>query len=373
MKNVLGVIYTGEKDSFLRELTFQRAIAAVPVVSRYRVIDFFISAMVNSGLHNVGVIMQKNYNSLMDHLGSGKEWDLHGKNEGLRLLPPFLTRENVGVYSGSLDALQSNKNFLMRSRQEYVLFCNTIILYNAQFNGMFDEYMQSGADVMMLYTRKPEMKRNDYGTYLNVDDNNRVIDIEVDPAVPHYDCVSMDAFIIKKELLIRLVDYGASHDLHDITRDIFMKMSRESGLKIMAHEYFDPCFRLDSIQSYFRFNMDILDSSLLHQLFPAERPVYTKIRDEMPARYMDKAKIINSMIADGCIINGVVDHSLLSRGVVIEEGAIVKNSIIMQDCRIESGVQLENCILDKQAKVQRDGRLIGPASYPIVISKNMVI
>lgn len=373
MKNVLGVIYTGEKDIFLRELTFQRSIAAVPLVSRYRGIDFVVSAMVNSGVNNVGVIMQKNYRSLMDHLGSGKEWDLHGKNEGLRLLPPFMTRENVGVYNGSLDALHSNRSFLVRSRQEYVLFCNTTILYNADYTEMFDEYKKSGADVMMLYTRKPEMKRNDYGTYLNVNENNQVTDIEVDPSVSRYDCTSMDCFIIKKDLLLRLIDFGASHDMHDITRDIFMKMSREAGLKIVAHEYSDPCFRLDSIQSYFRFNMDILNPQLLHQLFPSNRPVYTKVRDEMPARYQNEAKVINSMIADGCVINGTVEHSLLSRGVVIEKGATVKNSIIMQDCYIESGVQLENCILDKNARVRHDGRLIGPASYPIVISKNMVI
>ena len=150
MKDVMGIIYTGEKDSFLRELTLQRAIAAVPVAGRYRVIDFFVSAMVNSGVRNVGVIMQKNYHSLMDHLGSGKEWDLHGKNDGLYILPPFLTRENVGVYNGSLDALHSNMNYLRRSRQDYVLFCNSLMVFNPNFNEMFhqlDDRLRRGADV----------------------------------------------------------------------------------------------------------------------------------------------------------------------------------------------------------------------------------
>ena len=136
MKNVMGVIYTGEKDSFLRELTLARAIAAMPVAGRYRVIDFLVSGMVNSGIKNVSVIMQKNYHSLMDHLGSGKEWDLHGKNDGLYILPPFLTRENVGVYNGSLDALHSNFGYLRRSKQEYVLLCNSLIVFNATFSDM---------------------------------------------------------------------------------------------------------------------------------------------------------------------------------------------------------------------------------------------
>ena len=162
MKDVMGIIYTGEKDSFLRELTLQRAIAAVPVVGRYRVIDFFVSAMVNSGVRNVGVIMQKNYHSLMDHLGSGKEWDLHGKNDGLYILPPFLTRENVGVYNGSLDALHSNMNYLRRSRQDYVLFCNSLMVFNPNFNEMF-HVLDDSCDAVLMYSKDPSLRRPEYG------------------------------------------------------------------------------------------------------------------------------------------------------------------------------------------------------------------
>ena len=175
MKDVMGIIYTGEKDSFLRELTLQRAIAAVPVAGRYRVIDFFVSAMVNSGVRNVGVIMQKNYHSLMDHLGSGKEWDLHGKNDGLYILPPFLTRENVGVYNGSLDALHSNMNYLRRSRQDYVLFCNSLMVFNPNFNEMFHQ-LDDSCDAVLMYSKDPSLRRPEYGTYLDVDENGVVFD-----------------------------------------------------------------------------------------------------------------------------------------------------------------------------------------------------
>ena len=313
MKNVMGVIYTGEKDSFLRELTLLRAIAAMPVAGRYRVIDFLVSSMVGSGMRNVGVIMQKNYHSLMDHLGSGKEWDLHGKNDGLYILPPFLTRDNVGVYNGSLDALHSNMNYLRRSRQEYVLLCNSLIVFNANFTDMFKSYLDSGCDVMMLYTKDPEMQRPEYGTYLDIDATGKVVDIEIDPTKPRYENTSMDVILLRKDLLIDLVDRGAAHGYHDL------------------------------------------------------------VRDELPARYMDGAWVLNSMVADGCIIDGMVEHSVLFRGVKIDKGAHVKNCIIMQDCHIEEGVQLENCILDKQAVIKHDGKLIGPSAYPIVISKNMII
>ncbi|MDD3411027.1 MAG: glucose-1-phosphate adenylyltransferase subunit GlgD [Eubacteriales bacterium] len=373
MKNVMGIIYTGEKDSFLRELTLMRAIAAMPVAGRYRVIDFLVSSMVNSGVKNVGVIMQKNYHSLMDHLGSGKEWDLHGKNDGLHILPPFLTRENVGVYSGTLDALHSNGSYLRRSRQEYVLICNSLIVFNADFNELYDAYDKSGADVTVMYSRRPEMQRPEYGTYFSLDEDGMVADVEIDPTRPRYDCASMGVFFMRKDLLIDLLDRGVAHGYHDFTRDVLQRMIRDAGMKVSGYEFKDVCFHIDSVQSYFKFNMDVLDPAIRHALFNDDKPVYTKVRDELPARYLESAKVVNSMVADGCIVNGTLEHSVLFRGVKIGAGAVVKNCIIMQDSRVEEGAQLENCILDKQATIKRGSRLIGPSAYPIVISKNMTI
>ena len=372
MKDVMGVIYTGDKDSFLRELTLVRAIAALPVAGRYRVIDFLVSSMVNSGVRNVGVIMQKNYHSLMDHLGSGKEWDLHGKRDGLYILPPFLTRENVGVYNGSLDALHSNMNYLRRSRQDYVLFTNSLILYNPKLNEMFDQ-LDDSCDAVMMYTKDPAMQRPEYGTYFDVNEDGFVTDVEIDPTKPRYENTSMDALLISKKLLIDLIDRGVAHGYHDLMRDVMQRMIRDAGLKVKGYEYKDICFRLDSVQSYFNFNMKTLDTAVRHELFREDRPIYTKVRDELPARYMEDAKVLNSMVADGCIINGTLDHSVLFRGVHVEKGATVKNCILMQDAYIEEGAYLENCILDKQAHIKKDVRLIGPKAYPIVISKNMVI
>ena len=373
MKKVMGVIYTGEKDSFLRELTMMRAIAAMPVAGRYRVIDFLVSGMVNSGIRNVGVIMQKNYHSLMDHLGSGKEWDLHGKNDGLYILPPFLTRENVGVYTGSLDALHSNLGYLRRSRQDYVLLVNSLIVYNPDYTGMFDYYEKSGADICMMYTRNPDMQRPEYGTYLELDKDGFVTDVEIDPTRPRLPYTSMEAFFMKKDLLLDLLDRGVAHGYHDLTRDVLQRMIRDAGMKVSGYEYKDVCYRMDSVQAYFKFNMDMLDTDIRHQLFSEDKPVYTKLRDELPTRYLESAKVVNSLFADGCIINGTVEHSVLFRGVKVAKGAVVKNCIIMQDSVVEEGAYLENCILDKQAVIRKEGKLIGPSAYPIVISKNMAI
>ncbi|MBE5816004.1 MAG: glucose-1-phosphate adenylyltransferase subunit GlgD [Clostridiales bacterium] len=370
MKDVMGVIYTGEKDDFLRDLTKVRAIAAMPVCGRYRVIDFLVSSMVNSGMRNVGVIMQKNYQSLMDHLGSGKEWDLHGKNDGLFILPPFLNAdENNGVYKGSIDALHSNMGYLRRSRQEYVLLTNSLIVYNANFTDAFAKFKASDADIMMLYTRNPDMQRANYGAYLDVAEDGTIRDVEVDPTKPKYECTSMDIFLMKKSLLLELVDAGAAHRYHELLGDIILRSVRDNGMKVMGYEYTDLCYRLDSVENYLKFNMDCLDPVIRHQLFPEDRPVYTKVRDQLAARYMENANVINSMVADGSMINGTVEHSVLFRGVKIGKGAHVKNCIIMQDGVIEDGVYLENCILDKNVFIKAGEKVIGTKYYPVCVDK----
>ena len=373
MKNIMGIIYTGDKDNRLRELTAVRAIAALPVAARFRVIDFLVSSMVNAGIRNVGVITQRNYHSLMDHLGSGREWDLHGKNEGLHILPPFLTRENVGVYNGLLEALRSNTNYLLRSKQEHVIISGSNIIYNARLDDLIRYHMDSGAEVTLLYTKDPSMRRDEFGTYLTVDPDGLVTDMEVEPTHPTLENCYMKVMIIKRELLRNFVDRAVAHGLHDMDRDLLLPLIRDKQAKINACEYKGLCWQIDSVQSYFRFNLDILDPEKRKGLFRDDLPVYTKVRDEMPTRYGDEANVINSLLADGCQIEGTVENSILFRGVKVAPGAYVKNCIIMQDGQIHSDAHIENCILDKQAVIKRSAKLIGPEAYPIVIAKNVVI
>ena len=373
MKDVMGIIYTGENDARLRELTVIRAIAALPVAGRFRVIDFLVSSMVNGGMKNIGVIMQKNYHSLMDHLGSGKEWDLHGKNNGLHILPPFLTRENVGLYPGVLDALRSNTDYLMRSKQELVVLSNSNIIYNAHFNEMISYYETTGADITLMYTKDQSMKRDEYGSYIAVDKNGNVTDIEVEPTHPNYDNTFMQVCILRREFLKELVDKAVAHGLHSLERDILLRLVQEKQAKINAFEYTGVCWNIDSVQSYFKFNMDILKPDIRKALFIDELPVFTKVRDEMPANYGNQSHTINSLVADGCQIEGTVENSILFRGVKVAPDSHIKNCIIMQDGQVQEGAFIENCILDKQAVIKRNSKLIGPEAYPIVIAKNVVI
>ena len=373
MKDIMGIIYTGEGDARLRELTITRAIAALPVAGRFRVIDFLVSSMVNGGIKNIGVIMQKNYHSLMDHLGSGKEWDLHGKNDGLHILPPFLTRENVGLYPGILDALRSNNNFLMRSKQETLVLSNSNIIYNADIDKLVRYYHDTNADITLLYTKDKSMIRDEYGSYLQVDKNGEVKDIEIEPTHPSYQNCFMQVLVIKRELLMSLVDKAVAHGLHSLDRDVILRLVQDGTARVNALEYTGLCWSIDSVQSFFKFNMDILDPENRKGLFKSNLPVYTKVRDEMPAYYGDNSSVINSLVADGCQVEGYVENSVLFRGVKIAPNAHVKNCIIMQDGQVHEGAYIENCILDKQAVIKRNSKLIGPEAYPIVIAKDVVI
>ena len=372
MKDVMGLIYTGENDIHLGELTSQRAVAAMPIAGRYRVIDFQLSSMVHTGIKNVGIITQKNYSSLMDHVGSGREWDLHGK-QGMVILPPFMTRENMGMYSGLLDALKNNSNFLSRSKQEYCVLTNSHTVYNMDFSDAIRAHVRNEADITVFYSHDVTSGSKDDDVFFTVGENQQITGMEIGAANPKGDCASLKIYIAKGEVLRALAEQGAANGLHDFERDVLQVNINSGNLKVFGYEYKGIAWQIDSIQSYFNFNMAMLDSNFRRNLFPTDRPVYTKVRDDMPARYVDESECTNSLVANGCVIEGTVINSILFRGVHVAKGAVVRNSIVMQDAHIQEGADIDHCILDKQSVIRRNGRLIAPAAYPIVIAKNVVI
>jgi glucose-1-phosphate adenylyltransferase len=234
-------------------------------------------------------------------------------------------------------------------------------------------HLDSGAEITLMYTRDPSVQREEFGTYLKVGEDGRVLDIEKDPTKPNNDATFMEVFICRRDLLRQLVDKAVAHGQHDIIRDVLMPMAATGQARINAWEHKGPVWLIDSVQAFFRFNMDVLNTQTRQALFPDDLPVFTKVRDEMPARYGDNVTCVNSLVADGCIIEGTVENSILFRGVRIAPDAHVKNCIIMQDGQVHSGAYIENCILDKQAVIKPGSKLIGPEAYPIVIGKDVVI
>ena len=378
MNDVMGIVYTSKDDLTLRELTSQRAVAAIPVAGRYRIIDFTLSSLVNSNIHNVGIIAQKNYHSLMDHLGSGKDWDLHTRNNGLFILPPFLTRENGGEYSGVLDALKANFDYLRRSRQEFVILTNSDYIMNTSFEPMIQQHIKSGADITLMYKKAtPEIteftssSKNNH-CYLALGEGDIINDIEINPNAASYDNLYLNVMLVKRTMLMYMVDQVISHGSHDFYADMLRPYIKSGALKIMGYEEKGYYRRIETIRGYFNFNMDLLKPGVRKELF-GTNPVYTKTRDSVPTIYRANAKIKNSLIADGCVIDGEVENCVLFRGVTVAKGAKLKNCVIMQDGYIEEDVELENVIFDKAVTIRSHSRLVGPGQYPIVIGKNITL
>jgi len=374
MKDVFGLIYTSdESDMRLRDLTRSRSIAAMPIGGRYRVIDVLLSNLVHSGVSNVGLITQRNYHSLMDHLESGKAWDLNRKRDGLFILPPYVTRSSTGSYSGLLDAIRSNLNYVRRASQRYALISGSSTVFNMKFDDIMAQHLATGADITILYNVPADDESNGDAdrTHLKMDESGRVVDIEVTPHLNTYPNVSMDVYIMDKALLTYLVEVSAAHYRSDFVRDVLIKQLGE--LKIYGYKYDGYVSRIDSIASYYKLNMDMLDESIRTPLLYRPNPVYTKVKDEVPARYEAGAKAVNCLVADGCIIEGTVENSVLFRGVRVGKGAVVRNCILMQGVEVQDGAQLSNVISDKDAFIKRDRRIVGQESYPVVIEKNAVI
>lgn len=373
MRDTMGIIYTGDSNISLKELTLKRSVAALPFGGRYRIIDFTLSNMINSGMINVGIITQNNYHSLMDHLDSGKEWDLNRKNGGLFILPPYVSHDNTGWYRGEVEAFHSNMSYIRRSPQKYVIISGSSMVCNLTYKDAMEFHRENKADITLIYKEDKKAAKEELSKHalIRTDENNRVIDLEVKPTIPVSDKVSMEMYIIEKRLLEYLIDECEARGQYDFIKDILIK--NLDKLKILGYPYKGYLARIDSVQSYFRQTMEILDPRNFQELFHRCGLIYTKVKDEVPAKYGDFAKAENSLVADGCIIEGAIENCVLFRGAKIGAGAVVRNSIIMQDSEIQERAVLENVILDKEVIVRKGKNLIGQESYPIVIRKGAVI
>ncbi len=370
----MGLIYTGENDMRLRELTQERSVAAVPMAGRYRMIDFLISNLVNSGVRSVGIIAQRNYHSLMDHLGSGKEWDLNRKRDGLFILPPYVGKDDTGVYRGVLDAIKGVMTFIRRANKRYVILSTSHTAYNMDYNAMLEAHIEKQADITVLYNEVPEgWRRGELfdNVRLTMDGEQRITDVEINAAMPRSNCVSMDCYIMERQTLEYLVEENVARGNYDFKHDVLL--GRQDSLRLFGYRFGGYVARVDSVLSYYRHNMELLDGANRQDLFLRSGVVYTKIKDQVPAIYGERAVCRNSLVADGCIVEGTVENSILFRGVRIAPGAVVRDSIIMQSSDIMQGANLEHVILDKSVVIRQHRRLTGQEDFPVVVGKGAVV
>ena len=372
MRNVLGLVLTERVNVELGKLTMNRAPAAVPIAGRYRLIDFTLSNMVNSGMVNVGVPTHHHYSSLMDHLGSGQEWDLDRKDNGLFILPPYSARDDMTALRGSIDVLHGVMSYLRKSIQEYVILANGIDIYSMDYTAAVNYHMENNADMTVIYRKEPfadEKELSDY-TLLEIDGENMITSVEVSPHYPKTKNASMGIYIIGKPLLMSIIDECHARNEHDFLTDGFVKNVR--SLRAFAYEFDGFVGRINNVRSYYATSMTLLRGDVRQELF-GERPVYTKVKDEAPTKYGERATVENCLIADGCVIEGTVRDSILFRGVVVRPGATIANSIVMQDSEVGEGCDLEYVILDKETAIHDGKRLIGQMNYPVAVEKGAEI
>lgn len=378
MKDVMGVIYTSAEDFAMRELTSNRSVTALPLAARYRLVDFLLSNLVNSGINKVGLLVHGDYRSLMDHITGGKEWNLHTRNNGMFILPPVSNIAGGSVYKGVSDALNSNMEFLRRSSQKYVLIVGGRILYNTRFDDMIKAHIKSSADVTLMYTRFDPVNmdyapdQNSVRAFVDVQDDGSITDMQINPNTATYPHMLMDVVLIRRTLLMQLVDSASSHGMFELDRNILLPAIKDGVLNVKGYEFTGYARRLETIGSYFNMSLELLDPAVRAALFGVN-PVYTKTRDDPPSRYMPGADVSESLLADGCVIEGEVKSSVLFRGVHVGKNTVIRNSIIMQDCVIGDNVELENVILDKDVTILKGGRLIGHRHHPIVLGKNVTL
>lgn len=364
----MGIIFPNMHDDNIPELISHRTMASVPFAGRYRMIDFSLSRMAAAGMRSIGVIVRQNYQSLMGHLGSGREWDLARKRGGLVIFPPY-GREGGKSYYGRLQGLDSVIEYMESRNEKLVVMSDCDIACNIDCRRLIAEHVKSGADVTAVYEKGviQEGMRGD-NVCFTLGNDGLVNEVRINDYKRGTQNISMNIYVIGREFLVNSVKEAMVRGDTSFERDILGRSL--NMIKVVGYECTDYRARIYDMRSYFTENLRLLERGNLEALFPIDRPVYTKVRDEAPVRYAIGSRVVRSMASDGCIIEGEVTDSLVFRGVRIGKGAKIKNCVIMQGTVIEPNVTLENVICDKNVLVKADQALKGAADFPVYIRKD---
>lgn len=368
----VGIIFSNIHDSKIPELVRIRTMASIPFGGRYRLIDFPLSNMVNSGIDTVGIITKSNYQSLMDHVGSGKDWDLARKDGGVIMLPPFGDLGNDSLYNSRLEALKGAINFIVRADEEYVVLTDCDSVCKINYNDVIEEHIKNHADITLVYKKLSGTKLGEEPvTTFNINKAGRIVSADSDVTPNGKDAnVFINVMVMKKTLLQNIVIDSISHNKRHFMADVIC--ANLDSMKIYGFEHKGFFAGIKSLQTYYESNLAILDEKNRQELF-GDRNIFTKIRDSAPTKYGNSSIVKNSMIADGCVIEGEVENSIIFRNVKVARGAVVKNSIVMQNTVLGENSTL-NCIIADKGVVVRDKRVLsGSENHPFYIGKNIMI
>lgn len=369
--DTMGIIFSNIYDNNMGELTNERTSASIPFGGRYRQVDFILSNMANSGIRDIGIITKYNYQSLMDHLGNCEEWDLQ-LGEGVRFLPPYATG-HTGAYRGKLEALQTALPVLERNNSDYVVLSDTTVLCAINFLEIVEEHIASGCDVTVVAKRGQTDGVRRQQLALKLDEKGSLVDMAVGYCAPADYLTGMSMFIMDRKKLISVIREMVPHGKYHLERDYLLPEYLEGRLKVNVYEFHNVALFNESVQEYFDNSMALLREDVRHSLFRSEIPIYTKVRDAVPTLFGQTGQAPNCVLADGCHLFGYAENCVIFREVEIDEGADVRDSVIMQGSRIGVGAKLRYVILDKNVEVKPGTCLLGSPDHPLVIGKGAVV
>ncbi|MFF2482014.1 glucose-1-phosphate adenylyltransferase subunit GlgD [Paenibacillus sp. NPDC058071] len=366
---VMGVVNLIHETDELERLTESRCLATVPFGARYRLIDFVLSSMVNSGINKVAVFAHTKFRSLMDHLGSGSHWDLSNRQSGLFLLPPA-TDDIQEISRGDLYHFYQHRDYFNRSTLEYVVITRSHMVCNLDFGPVIDFHEEKGADITVVCKEQTEALLGK-ARKVKMDDDGRITAIQDHYGRMQSRISSMEMYIMKKDLLMELVETSLAQGQDHLVRHAIF--SRIDKLQIYGYMYEGYLSVVNTLASYYESNMSLLRPDVWRELFFQPNSVFTKGKDEPPARYTASSKVSNSLIANGCRIEGTVENSILFRGVHVRKGAVIRNSIVMQNGDVGENSLIQYSILDKDVHVQNERDIRGSSDSPFLAGKRKII
>ena len=371
--NAMGIIFANIYDSSLGELTNKRTMASLPFGGRYRQIDFALSNMSNSGIRRIGIISRYNYHSLMNHVGSGEEWDLELQEGGLEFLTPYSMSESAD-FRGKMEALSTAMRSLQfGSSDEYVVLADAGVLYNMDVNKVLDEHVKSGKDLTIVTKRGVANGKKQLDMAIKLDADGKIADMAVDYCAPEEYLASISLFVISRELLLHYVKECMARNQFRFERDFVLRHFLEGNLTVNVATFDGVVLYNESTEEYFRNNLALLDKDVRHDLFVGRHPIYTKVRDRVPSYYGENSSIQNCVVADGCMLEGQVKESVLFRQVTVKPGTKVENCLIMNDTVVEENCELKCVILDKDVVVRAGTKLMGTPANPIIIKRGEIV
>ena len=365
MNGLHGIIFSYEKRNDLRELGEIRSAASIPFGGRYRAVDFALSNLVNAGVTDVGIVLNGRYQSMLDHLGTGKVWDLSRKRGGLRILPPFNYQKDWGVmpFRGKIEALAGVRTYLDEIRQDYVALMDGDLVVNLPLADIFEEHVKSGADVTVVCGN--DSFATEDGTYFEKNSEGRITEVLYNLHTPR-GYRGLEVYILSTQLLKDLVDECAAKDQFSWRKEL---QTRKDSLYLRSYIWSGFAAQIRSVQEYYDRSMQLLNPAIRAELFCPERPIRAKGADKSSTYLGPEGKCVNSLVAEGCRIEGTVENSILFPGVVVEAGAVVRNCVLFKETVVRRDAQLSYIIADKDVEVLSNRTLMGHATYPIVLAK----